>query len=105
MHGGAELHDVGKMGPAAPILDKPGALDADVQWFIQRHSEVEERKERIIAPPVRDMHPGAPIDRSPRGCMRTGGVTLGKLPLGEEPSGAELRGQPQRHGPFRIPCR
>ena len=40
---GAELHDVGKIGIPASILDKAGPLDAEERWFMQRHSEIGER--------------------------------------------------------------
>ena len=59
---GAELHDVGKVGIPSAILDKPGPLDAEEQWFIQRHSEIGERLVastptlEAIAPIVRAVH-------------------------------------------------
>jgi two-component system, cell cycle response regulator len=59
---GAELHDVGKVGIPASILDKPGRLDAEEQWFVQRHSEIGERiiaalpDMRMVAPIVRAVH-------------------------------------------------
>jgi diguanylate cyclase (GGDEF)-like protein len=58
----AELHDVGKAAIPASILDKPGALDADEQRFIERHSEIGERivgaapALEAIAPIVRSAH-------------------------------------------------
>ncbi len=59
---GAELHDVGKVGIPTAILEKAGPLDAEEQWFMQRHSEIGERlvasapKLRAIAPIVRAVH-------------------------------------------------
>jgi two-component system, cell cycle response regulator len=38
-----ELHDVGKMGIPAEILDKPGELDAEERAFVQRHPIIGER--------------------------------------------------------------
>jgi HD-GYP domain-containing protein (c-di-GMP phosphodiesterase class II) len=59
---GAELHDVGKVGIPASILEKPGPLDAHEEWFVQRHSEIGERlleatpALNAIAPIVRAVH-------------------------------------------------
>ena len=78
---GAELHDVGKVGIPASILDKPGPLDAEEQWFIQRHSEI---GERIIAA-VPDMHLVAPIVRAvherPDGRGYPDGLKLQEIPI------------------------
>jgi HD-GYP domain-containing protein (c-di-GMP phosphodiesterase class II) len=78
---GAELHDVGKVGIPASILDKPGPLDAEEQWFIQRHSEI---GERIIAA-VPDMHLVAPIVRAvherPDGRGYRDGLKLQEIPI------------------------
>jgi two-component system, cell cycle response regulator len=59
---GAELHDIGKIGIPLKILAKPGPLDAEEQWFVQRHSEIGERIVaaspvlQAIAPIVRAVH-------------------------------------------------
>jgi two-component system cell cycle response regulator len=59
---GAELHDVGKVGIPATILDKPGPLDPEEEWFVQRHSEIGERLVaatldlKAVAPIVRAVH-------------------------------------------------
>jgi two-component system, cell cycle response regulator len=59
---GAELHDIGKIAIPAEILDKPGPLDAEEEWLVQRHSEIGERilaakpALREIAPIVRAVH-------------------------------------------------
>lgn len=78
---GAELHDVGKLGIPASILDKPGPLDAEEQWFVQRHSEI---GERIIAA-TRDMEAIAPIVRAvherPDGRGYPDGLTLEEIPV------------------------
>jgi two-component system, cell cycle response regulator len=78
---GAELHDVGKIGIPASILDKPGPLDAEEQWFVQRHSEI---GERIIAA-TRDMEAIAPIVRAvherPDGRGYPDGLTLDEIPV------------------------
>jgi HD-GYP domain-containing protein (c-di-GMP phosphodiesterase class II) len=78
---GAELHDVGKIGIPASILDKPGPLDAEEQWFVQRHSEI---GERIIAA-TRDMEAIAPIVRAvherPDGRGYPDGLTLAEIPV------------------------
>jgi HD-GYP domain-containing protein (c-di-GMP phosphodiesterase class II) len=57
---GAELHDVGKVGIPATILEKPGPLDAEEEWFVQRHSEI---GERLVAATL-DMKAVAPIIRA-----------------------------------------
>jgi HD-GYP domain-containing protein (c-di-GMP phosphodiesterase class II) len=78
---GAELHDVGKIGIPASILDKPGPLDAEEQWFVQRHSEI---GERIVAA-TRDMEAAAPIVRAvherPDGRGYPDGLTLAEIPV------------------------
>jgi two-component system, cell cycle response regulator len=59
---GAELHDIGKIAIPAEILEKPGPLDAEEEWLVQRHSEIGERilaakpALREIAPIVRAVH-------------------------------------------------
>jgi HD-GYP domain-containing protein (c-di-GMP phosphodiesterase class II) len=59
---GAEVHDVGKVGIPAKILEKPGPLDVDEQWFVQRHSEIGESLVqampalKVVAPIVRAVH-------------------------------------------------
>ena len=78
---GAELHDVGKIGIPAKILDKPGPLDAEEQWFVQRHSEIGERilsaspALREIAPIVRAVH------ERPDGRGYPDGLVLDEIPL------------------------
>ena len=78
---GAELHDVGKVGIPASILDKPGPLNAEEQWFVQRHSEI---GERIIAA-VPDMGMVAPIVRAvherPDGKGYPDGLKLEQIPV------------------------
>lgn len=78
---GAELHDVGKVGIPASILDKPGPLNAEEQWFVQRHSEI---GERIIAA-VPDMGMVAPIVRAvherPDGKGYPDGLKLEEIPV------------------------
>jgi two-component system cell cycle response regulator len=78
---GAELHDVGKIGIPASILDKPGPLDAEEQWFVQRHSEI---GERIVAA-VPDMRLVAPIVRAvherPDGRGYPDGLELEEIPI------------------------
>jgi HD-GYP domain-containing protein (c-di-GMP phosphodiesterase class II) len=59
---GAEVHDVGKVGIPAKILEKPGPLDLNEQWFVQRHSEIGESllqaipALKAVAPIVRAVH-------------------------------------------------
>lgn len=59
---GAEFHDVGKVGIPESILRKSGPLDAEEEWFIQRHSEIgaclvaAAPELRAIAPIVRAVH-------------------------------------------------
>jgi two-component system cell cycle response regulator len=59
---GAEFHDVGKVGIPASILRKSGPLDAEEEWFMQRHSEIgaclvaAAPELRAIAPIVRAVH-------------------------------------------------
>jgi two-component system, cell cycle response regulator len=78
---GAELHDVGKVGIPGSILDKPGPLDAEEQWFVQRHSEI---GERIIAA-LPDMRMVAPIVRAvherPDGRGYPDGLKLAEIPV------------------------
>jgi two-component system cell cycle response regulator len=78
---GAELHDVGKIGIPESILDKPGPLEAEEQWFVQRHSEI---GERIVAS-VPDMRFVAPIVRAvherPDGRGYPDGLTLDEIPI------------------------
>jgi HD-GYP domain-containing protein (c-di-GMP phosphodiesterase class II) len=78
---GAELHDVGKIGIPAAILDKPGPLDAEEEWFVQRHSEI---GERLLAASV-DMQAVAPIVRAvherPDGRGYPDGLRLEEIPL------------------------
>jgi two-component system cell cycle response regulator len=77
---GAELHDVGKVGIPASILDKAGPLDAEERWFMQRHSEIGERivaatpALRSIAPIVRAVH------ERPDGKGYPDGITLEEIP-------------------------
>jgi two-component system cell cycle response regulator len=78
---GAELHDVGKVGIPASILDKAGPLNAEEQWFMQRHSEIGERiveatpALRSIAPIVRAVH------ERPDGKGYPDGITLEEIPV------------------------
>jgi two-component system cell cycle response regulator len=78
---GAELHDVGKVGIPASILDKAGPLDAEEQWFMQRHSEIGERivaatpALRSIAPIVRAVH------ERPDGKGYPDGIELDEIPV------------------------
>ena len=78
---GAELHDVGKIGIPTAILDKPGALDAEEEWFVQRHSEI---GERLLAASV-DMQAVAPIVRAiherPDGRGYPDGLRLEEIPV------------------------
>jgi two-component system cell cycle response regulator len=78
---GAELHDVGKIGIPASILDKPGPLNAEEQWFVQRHSEIGER----IVTAARDMEAIAPIVRAvherPDGRGYPDGLELDQIPV------------------------
>jgi HD-GYP domain-containing protein (c-di-GMP phosphodiesterase class II) len=59
---GAEFHDVGKVGIPDSILRKSGPLDAEEEWFMQRHSEIgaclvaAAPELRAIAPIVRAVH-------------------------------------------------
>jgi two-component system cell cycle response regulator len=77
----AELHDVGKIGIPAAILDKPGPLNAEEQWFVQRHSEI---GERIIAA-AREIEAIAPIVRAvherPDGRGYPDGLELDQIPV------------------------
>ena len=78
---GAELHDVGKVGIPASILDKAGPLNAEEQWFMQRHSEIGERiientpALKSIAPIVRAVH------ERPDGKGYPDGVGLAEIPV------------------------
>jgi two-component system cell cycle response regulator len=78
---GAELHDVGKIAIPGSILDKPGRLDAEEQWFVQRHSEIGERivaatpDLKAIAPIVRAVH------ERPDGRGYPDGLTLEEIPV------------------------
>jgi HD-GYP domain-containing protein (c-di-GMP phosphodiesterase class II) len=77
----AELHDVGKIGIPAAILDKPGPLNAEEQWFVQRHSEIGERiiaaagEIEAIAPIVRAVH------ERPDGRGYPDGLELDQIPV------------------------
>jgi two-component system, cell cycle response regulator len=79
---GAELHDVGKIGIPTKILDKPGPLDAEEQWFVQRHSEIGERIVSAnsalseVAPIVRAVH------ERPDGRGYPDGLLLDEIPVG-----------------------
>jgi HD-GYP domain-containing protein (c-di-GMP phosphodiesterase class II) len=59
---GAEFHDVGKVGVPETILRKSGPLDAEEEWFMQRHSEIgaclvaAAPDLAVIAPIVRAVH-------------------------------------------------
>jgi two-component system cell cycle response regulator len=59
---GGEFHDIGKVGIPEPILRKSGPLDAEEEWFMQRHSEIgaclvaAAPELRAIAPIVRAVH-------------------------------------------------
>jgi two-component system cell cycle response regulator len=78
---GAELHDVGKLVIPASIVNKPGPLDAEEQWFMQRHSEIGERivaatpALRAIAPIVRAVH------ERPDGMGYPDGLELAQIPI------------------------
>jgi HD-GYP domain-containing protein (c-di-GMP phosphodiesterase class II) len=78
---GAELHDIGKIAIPAKILDKPGPLDAEEQWFVQRHSEIGERilaatpELREVAPMVRAVH------ERPDGLGYPDGLLLEAIPV------------------------
>ena len=78
---GAELHDIGKIAIPARILDKPGPLDAEEQWFVQRHSEIGERilaaepALREVAPIVRAVH------ERPDGLGYPDGLRLAAIPV------------------------
>jgi two-component system cell cycle response regulator len=78
---GAELHDIGKVGIPASIVDKPGPLSAEEQWFMQRHSEIGERivaaapALEAIAPIVRAVH------ERPDGHGYPDGLTLEQIPI------------------------
>jgi HD-GYP domain-containing protein (c-di-GMP phosphodiesterase class II) len=78
---GAELQDVGKLVIPAAIIDKPGPLDAEEQWFMQRHSEIGERilaatpSLTAIAPIVRAVH------ERPDGKGYPDGLRLDEIPI------------------------
>src|SRR5664279_4035564 len=78
---GADLHDIGKIAIPAKILDKPGPLDAEEQWFVQRHSEIGERflaakpELREVAPIVRAVH------ERPDGRGYPDGLLLAAIPV------------------------
>jgi HD-GYP domain-containing protein (c-di-GMP phosphodiesterase class II) len=78
---GAELQDVGKLVIPAAIIDKPGPLDAEEQWFMQRHSEIAERilaatpSLTAIAPIVRAVH------ERPDGNGYPDGLRLDEIPI------------------------
>jgi HD-GYP domain-containing protein (c-di-GMP phosphodiesterase class II) len=78
---GAELHDIGKIGIPTSILDKPGPLDAEEQWFMQRHSEIGERiiastpALKVLAPIVRAVH------ERPDGRGYPDGLQLEEIPV------------------------
>jgi two-component system cell cycle response regulator len=78
---GAELHDVGKVVIPAAIIEKPGPLDAEEQWFMQRHSEIGERilaatpALSAIAPIVRAVH------ERPDGRGYPDGLQLEEIPV------------------------
>jgi two-component system cell cycle response regulator len=78
---GAELHDVGKVGIPESILEKSGALTAEEQWFMQRHSEI---GERILAA-IPALHAIAPIVRAvherPDGKGYPDGLRLEEIPV------------------------
>jgi two-component system cell cycle response regulator len=77
----AELHDVGKVGIPAKILQKPGPLDSEEQWFVQRHSEIGESlveampSLQAVAPIVRAAH------ERPDGRGYPDGLTLAEIPI------------------------
>jgi HD-GYP domain-containing protein (c-di-GMP phosphodiesterase class II) len=77
----AELHDVGKMGIPAKILEKPGPLSVEEQWFVQRHSEIGEGlieampALRAVAPIVRAVH------ERPDGRGYPDGLVLEQIPI------------------------
>ncbi|MDX6620028.1 MAG: hypothetical protein QOK36_2414 [Gaiellales bacterium] len=77
----AELHDVGKVGIPAKILQKPGPLDVEEQWFVQRHSEIGESlveampSLQAVAPIVRAVH------ERPDGRGYPDGLVLHEIPL------------------------
>jgi two-component system, cell cycle response regulator len=78
----AQLHDVGKIGVPAEILDKPGALD-DAEWeFVRRHTVIGERIVRS-APALADV---APLVRASHERFDGGGYPDGlageSIPLG-----------------------
>jgi two-component system cell cycle response regulator len=78
---GADLHDIGEIAIPAKILDKPGPLDAEEQWFVQRHSEIGERilaatpELREVAPMVRAVH------ERPDGLGYPDGLLLAAIPV------------------------
>jgi HD-GYP domain-containing protein (c-di-GMP phosphodiesterase class II) len=78
----AEVHDVGKVGIPAKILEKPGPLDVDEQWFVQRHSEIGESLVQAmpaleaVAPIVRAVH------ERPDGRGYPDGLTGEQIPIG-----------------------
>jgi two-component system cell cycle response regulator len=78
---GAELHDIGTIAIPTTILDKPGPLDAEEQWFVQRHSEIGERileakpALREVAPIVRAVH------ERPDGLGYPDGLLLEAIPV------------------------
>jgi two-component system cell cycle response regulator len=78
---GAELHDVGKIGIPAAILEKAGPLSAEERWFMQRHSEI---GERIVAA-TSTLKPIAHIVRAvherPDGKGYPDGLELDEIPV------------------------
>ena len=77
----AELHDVGKVGIPTSILQKPGPLDVEEQWFVQRHSEIGESlveampSLQAVAPIVRAAH------ERPDGRGYPDGLVLEDIPI------------------------
>jgi two-component system cell cycle response regulator len=77
----AELHDVGKVGIPTSILQKPGPLDVQEQWFVQRHSEIGESlveampSLQAVAPIVRAAH------ERPDGRGYPDGLVLEDIPI------------------------
>jgi two-component system, cell cycle response regulator len=77
----AELHDVGKVGIPTSILQKPGPLDIEEQWFVQRHSEIGESlveampSLQAVAPIVRAAH------ERPDGRGYPDGLVLEDIPI------------------------
>jgi two-component system cell cycle response regulator len=78
---GAEFHDVGKVGIPESILRKSGPLDAEEEWFMQRHSEIgaclvaAAPELRAIAPIVRAVH------ERPDGRGYPDGLTGAEIPM------------------------